>query len=137
MINKREKGNIGEDIACTFLRKNGFIVANRNYYKKWGELDIVTKKGNELHFFEVKSVVVRNYAATSFSILAEGQTKTFHNPEENVNAFKVKQLRKIIQTYLVEKGYGLDYDFHFHILCVYMNEKTRRARVKWIKNVIL
>ncbi|MDD5165495.1 MAG: YraN family protein [Candidatus Pacebacteria bacterium] len=124
MINKKEKGNRGEEIASQFLRKNGFVIANRNYYKKWGELDIVAKKGNELHFFEVKSVT-RHFVSKSF------------RPEENVTLFKVKQLRKIIQTYLTDKGFGLDTVFQFHILCVFMNESTRLARVQWIKNVIL
>ena len=127
-IHKREKGNIGEEIACMFLKKYGYTVVDRNYYKKWGELDIVaTKKnkcGSELHFFEVKSSTI-NSGIKSF------------RPEENVNGFKVKQLRKIIQTYLVDKGYGLSHQFSFHVLCVFMNEKTRLARVKWIKNVIL
>ena len=54
MLHTREKGNVGEDIACKFLVKNGFNVIDRNYYKKWGELDVVAKRGNELHFFEVK-----------------------------------------------------------------------------------
>jgi putative endonuclease len=124
VINKKEKGNMGEEIACQFLRKNGFIITDRNYYKKWGELDIVAKKENELHFFEVKSVS-RSFVSKSF------------RPEENVTLFKTKQLRKIIQSYLTEKSSGLDATFDFHVLCVFMNEKTRRARVQWIKNVIL
>jgi len=128
MIHTREKGNMGEDIACKFLIKTGFSVVDRNYYKKWGELDVVAKKGNELHFFEVKSVV-RNFSEKSFT--------GFHDPEENVHGFKTRQLRKIIQTYLVDKGFGLDYAFKFHVLCVFMNEKTHLARVKWIQNVIL
>jgi len=120
MFNTRDKGNVGEDIASRFLIKNGFYIVDRNYYKKWGELDIVAKKGNELHFFEVKSTLIKDV-----------------RPEENVNSFKIHQLRKIIQTYLIDNDLGLDYFFQFHVLCVFMNEKTRLARVKWIKNVIL
>ncbi len=139
MTDTREKGNAGEEIACKFLIKNGFKIEDRNYYKKWGELDIIATKENqlgnklkkELHFFEVKSVV-RNFTEKSFK-----NRSGFHDPEENVHDFKVKQLRKIIQTYLVDKGYGLNHIFNFHILCVYMNEKTRKARVKWVNNVIL
>jgi putative endonuclease len=119
MVNTKEKGNLGEDISCKFLIKNDFKIIDRNYYKKWGELDIVAEKEGRLHFFEVKS------------------TTGFSNPEENVNVFKVRQLRKIIQTYMVDKGYGLDGKFSFHVLSVFMNEKTRRAKVKWIDNVIL
>jgi len=131
MIHTREKGNLGEDVACKFLIKNGFSVVDRNYYKKWGEIDIVAIKknewGNELHFFEVKSVI-RNFLLN--------EQKSFR-PEENVDQFKTHQLSKIIQTYLVDKDYGLDHTFQFHVLAVFLNEKTRLARVKWIKNVIL
>ena len=131
MLHTREKGNVGEDIACKFLVKNGFNVIDRNYYKKWGELDVVAKRGNELHFFEVKSVMRK------FVEKADKSFSYFHDPEENVHIFKTHQLSKIIQTYLVDKGLGLDHFFQFHILSVFMDEKTHLARVKWIKNVIL
>ena len=133
----REKGNIGENIACKFLIAHGFTIVDRNYQKKWGELDIVAKIDDQgeksLHFFEVKSVM-RNFSAGAP-----------YKPEDNVNNLKVRHLRKIIQTYLAEKcrlvsplhGSKVDIEFHFHILCVFMNEKTRRAKVKWIKDVIL
>lgn len=133
----REKGNIGEDIACKFLIAQGFTIVDRNYQKKWGELDIVAKVADQsvesLHFFEVKSVM-RNFSASSP-----------YRPEDNVHNLKVRHLRKIIQTYLAEKGRrvfrqspeNMGDDFHFHVLCVFMNEKTRRAKVKWIKDVIL
>jgi putative endonuclease len=123
---KRIKGNKGEDISCTFLERKGFVITDRNYLRKWGELDIVAHKDGIVHFFEVKSVtwmpVVRGNA---------------HRPEENVNLFKGHKLRKIISTYLVDKGIGEETAFQFHVLCVYMNMKTRKARVEMIENVIL
>ena len=144
----RDKGNTGEDIACKFLIAHGFtIVDDRNYQKKWGELDIVAKvadqKENSLHFFEVKSVV-RNFSASSSSSFGLS-----YKPEDNVHNLKVRHLKKIIQTYLAEKGRAanrwidrqmmerINAEFHFHILCVYMMKKLGRARVKSIKDVIL
>ena len=56
IFNKRLKGQTGEDIACTFLKENGFEVLDRNYSKKWGEIDIVAEYMGIVHFFEVKSV---------------------------------------------------------------------------------
>lgn len=53
---KQKIGQIGEDCACKYLEKCGFKILERNYLKKWGEIDIVAKKGNKLHFVEVKSV---------------------------------------------------------------------------------
>jgi putative endonuclease len=130
MIATREKGNIGEDIACAFLQNNGFTIICRNYLRKWGEIDIVAKQGNELHFFEVKS-------SSMLLKVASNHRKWSYRPEENVHDLKIHRLRKIIQTYLAEKAIGSEDPFFTHILCVFFDEKKRRARIKWIKNVIL
>ena len=129
-MHTREKGNIGEGIACKFLKNKGFVVIDRNYAKKWGELDIVAQKDKKIHFFEVKAMVVGSL--NRISAISAG-----HTPEENVHAFKIRQIRKMVQTYLADKKIGPGAEFQFHVLSVYMNEKTRRARVKWLKDVIL
>lgn len=121
-MNTKVLGNTGEHIACIFLRNKKFKIVSRNYRKLWGEIDIVAKKTGVVHFFEVKTVV-------SYSVA--------HRPEDNVHGLKVKRIRRMIETYLEEEGIGLDAEFYFHVLCVYFDLKTRRARVKWIENVIL
>ncbi len=119
-MDNREKGILGEDVASKFVERNGFRLLTRNYRKKWGEIDIIAMKDDGLHFFEVKSV-----------------TDKRRRPEENVHSFKMKQIRKMVQTYLAETGRGTESQFHFHVLCVFMDMEKRRASVKWIKNVIL
>ena len=127
MLHKRAKGNIGENVACEFITGKGFRVVDRNYLKKWGELDIIAQKDKVIHFFEVKSVI------GNFS----GGPLDSQRPEDNVDGWKVKHLRRIIETYLDEKGGGIGTPFQFHVLCVYMDMNTHRARVKWLKNMIL
>jgi putative endonuclease len=131
-LHKRGNGNIGENIACEFLCKRGFAITDRNYLKRWGELDIVAKKDinkdGEVHFFEVKSVTED----------LRGKFSDIHRAEDNVDGWKMRKLRRIIETYLSEKGsYGLETPFQFHVLCVYMDMKTHRARVRWLENIIL
>jgi len=130
-LNSRLKGNIGEDIACTFLMKKGFTIVDRNYLKKWGEIDIVTKKKNIFHFIEVKSVEVKSTAAHT------NVSNDSFRPEENVHVLKQRRLRRVVQTYLLERGQGLDVEFFFHVVVVRMNTETRRAKVSMIENVIL
>ena len=125
-MHTRTKGNIGENIACKFLEKEGFMVIGRNYLRKWGELDIIAQKDSMIHFFEVKSVSASDLSGSNI-----------HQPEDNVHGLKTKRLRRIVETYLDDKGGGLDREFQFHVLCIYMNAKTRTARVKWLKNIIL
>ena len=54
-LNTREIGNIAEDRAVEFLENNGYEIIDRNFYTKFGEIDIIAKKDNILHFIEVKS----------------------------------------------------------------------------------
>ena len=55
---KQKVGEIGESVAVRFLVKHGFSILNRNYTRKWGELDIVAEKDAKLYFVEVKSFSV-------------------------------------------------------------------------------
>lgn len=51
----RAKGNIGEDKAAVFLEEEGFLIIERNFYSRFGEIDIIASKDEVLHFIEVKS----------------------------------------------------------------------------------
>ncbi len=49
-------GDTSENLATRFLEQEGFIILERNYFaRKLGEIDIIAKKENVLHFIEVKS----------------------------------------------------------------------------------
>jgi len=51
----RAKGNIAEDKAASFLTQNGYQIIQRNFYSRFGEIDIIATKDDVLHFVEVKS----------------------------------------------------------------------------------
>lgn len=51
----RAKGNLAEDKAAAFLQHNNFCILARNFYTRFGEIDIIASKHNVLHFVEVKS----------------------------------------------------------------------------------
>lgn len=48
-----QKGKIGEDRACAWLESNGFVILERNFHSRFGEIDIIalevsnTSEGNE------------------------------------------------------------------------------------------
>lgn len=54
-LSKGGLGREGEDYASRFLIENGFKVIARNVRCHTGEIDIVAKRGDELHFIEVKT----------------------------------------------------------------------------------
>ncbi len=54
-MNSRHKGAQAEDFACVFLRECGFEILERNFFARYGEIDIIALKDNVVHFIEVKS----------------------------------------------------------------------------------
>lgn len=129
---KRRLGDLGESIACDFLTRRGFEVIERHYLKKWGELDIVAKKGGLMRFIEVKSVsgLVSSETAPLRHGVSEG-----YRPEDNMHPWKLKRLSRAIQTYLLERD--IDEDWQLDLITVRIDEKSRRARVELIENVII
>lgn len=51
-------GDEGEKRACTFLKKKGYRILDRNYRAPHGEVDIVAARGPLLVFCEVKTRTV-------------------------------------------------------------------------------
>jgi putative endonuclease len=125
-MHTREKGSLGEGIASKYLVNKGYKIIARNYLKPWGEIDIIATKDKVLHFFEVKSVTV------DIERFPNG-----HQPEENVHRKKMRHIRRMIQTYMYETKLGPETEFRVHVLCVYLDESLRRARVKMIENIII
>ena len=58
---KRKIGDIGEEIACKYLRKKDYKILDRNFLKSFGEIDIIAQDGNRLVFIEVKARSTENF----------------------------------------------------------------------------
>lgn len=131
MAKNNEIGKQGEQIATNYLEKKGFFVVNRNYRRKWGELDIVAEKQGRVHFVEVKTVSRRSYGGYF------EQEINNYRPEDNVHSQKIKRLSRIIQTYMIEKYHKSEPEWQFDILCVFLDMEKRVAKVRVLENIIL
>ena len=120
---KRKIGDIGEDVVCKYLETKGFRVLERNYLRKWGEIDIVAEKGQLLSFIEVKSV--------------SREPGKGYRPEENMHPAKLKRLHRVIQTYLLDRKVPDSREWRVDVACVYLDFSTRKAKVEMLENVIL
>src|ERR1035437_5902802 len=104
-MNTKTKGNLSESIVCDFLVSRGYEIVDRNYLRKWGELDIVSSKEGSLHFIEVKSDFRKNQ-------------NDGYRAEELMHNLKQRRLRRMVATYLEDKKYGLDHRFVFDLAVV-------------------
>jgi len=117
---KRKLGDVGEGVVCSYLEKKGYVVIERNYWKPWGEIDVVAKKANILRFIEVKSI-------------SRGTIR----PEENMHPAKIRRLHRAVQTYLLDRRVGDDQAWQIDLACVSLDFSTRKAKVELIENIVL
>jgi putative endonuclease len=124
-------GEIGEGIGVKFLVKHGFTVIERNYTKKWGEIDIIAEKTNKIYFIEVKSVSRETLPDVSH------ETSDGYRAEDNMHPWKLKRMSRTIQTYLLSRNVPENKEWQVDLLVVYLDMKEKKARVKVVNDIIL
>lgn len=134
----REVGDVGEGVVCRFLEKRGYKMLERNYWKPWGEIDIVAEKAGIISFIEVKTVRIHTNLIVSREPSSDGVSpETPFRPEENMHPAKIKRLHRAIQTYLMERKVPESKEWQLDLACVYLDFSTKRARVELIENIVL
>ena len=126
-------GEIGENIAVKFLVKRNFIVLERNYTKKWGELDIIAEQQEKIYFIEVKSVACE----TLNDVIRETSKSGKYRPEENMHPKKLQRMSRAIQTYLLSRKNVLKKEWQVDLLVVYLDLNNKKAKIKVVENIIL
>lgn len=126
---KQKIGKIGEDTSVKHLVKLGFKIVERNYRKKWGEIDIICKKDKILHFIEVKSVSLETFRLAKDSLLL--------SPEENIHFWKRKRLSRAIRTYLLERNVSSETNWQIDMMAVFINLKLLKAKIRFTENINL
>ena len=87
----RAKGNIAEGKACDFLESNGFSIVERNFYSRFGEIDVIASKDEVLHFIEVKSGL------------------NFESAIQNITPKKLSRFTKTVDVYIKKNTLNVDY----------------------------
>jgi putative endonuclease len=131
---KQVIGKIGEDCVCKYLQKLGYKIVDRNYLKKWGEIDIVAVKDKKIHFVEVKSVS-REINPAKNNVARE--TNDRYRAEDNMHPWKLQRLGRVIQSYLLDKDISDNIEWQFDVATVQVDTKRRISRVTLMEDLIL
>lgn len=100
-------GNAGEALACRHIEQQGYLILETNYRSRYGEIDIIARRGSLIAFVEVKTRLGRSHG----------------EPFEAVGARKQDQIRRMAQMWLaVHQGdRGLrECSFRFDVISVKM-----------------
>lgn len=68
-------GKSGEDFCEEYYRKRGYIIRERNYHSRYGEVDLIAEKDNLIVFVEVKTRNENTVEAPSASVTKSKQKK--------------------------------------------------------------
>lgn len=86
-MNNREFGSKGENLACEYLKNNGYEILERNkHFSKLCEVDIVAKYKNKVIFVEVKT----------------RKSDSFGSPFEAITKAKYNNIKTGVLSYLQE-----------------------------------
>lgn len=105
---RRGRGLAGENIASSRLKQAGYTIIDRNYRTRFGELDIVARKGKVVAFVEVK--------ARSDESMGE--------PFEAVTRAKQHRIRRMAEAWMVANGREERYrdcDFRFDVISILLD----------------
>lgn len=75
MPNKRLIGKKAEDIACSFLQRNGLVLIERNYHCRYGEIDLIMQDTDTLVFVEVRYRKIATFGSAIETVDSHKQRK--------------------------------------------------------------
>lgn len=89
----RVKGNLAEEKASQFLYDEGYTIVERNFYSRFGEIDIIATRDDVLHFVEVKSA------------------EDYELAIQNITPKKLSRMIKTAEIYMSKNCFDADFTF--------------------------
>lgn len=111
-LNKRKLGDAEERKAVSFLENAGYIIVERNFRCRQGEIDIIAKDGDILCFVEVK------FRSNSYA----------GSPGEAIGLRKQQTIYRVAEYYIYKKGISFDIPCRFDAVTIEGDD------IKLIKN---
>jgi len=84
----KQRGKCGEGYVCDYLKKKGYSIIEKNYFSRYGEVDIVAENHKYIVFVEVKTRTKNSF------------TKGF----ESITKTKIKKFTKTAVKFLSENS---------------------------------
>lgn len=110
-------GRYGEDIAERYLKNLGYVILNRNFSCKLGEIDLIGKDKDYICFIEVKT----------------RYNSTYGYPSESVTTKKQFKIYKTAEVYIL-KNKLFNCNFRFDVVEILLNLNENDPHIRLIKN---
>ncbi len=109
-------GEWGEEQAERYLRKKGYLVVEKNFRCRLGEIDIIAMEGAKLVFIEVKT----------------RKSQSFGLPCEAVNTMKLRHI-KLTAAYYMSVNPGCCSDLRLDVIEIL--QRDSKAYIRHLENI--
>ncbi len=110
------KGRKEEALAEKYLKKAGLKFVTRNFYSRYGEIDLIFKDKEQLVFVEVKA---RKIGAQVSAL-------------ESITQAKLQKIRKTAQFYMIQ--FDEIPSCRFDVIAINTGNDKRDSHIEWIQN---
>ena len=114
-MKKSNLGKEGEERAVKYLKSRGYLIRERNYRFRGGEIDIIAEEGGDLVFVEVKS-----RSSLSFGL-----------PQQSISSSKKRKILQGALTYL--RHHPIRGNLRFDVVCLFF-ERGKIKEIEVFKN---
>ena len=118
-MHSRDIGTLGEKIAAEYLTGLGYVIRERNFRLREGEIDIIAEKDDFLVFIEVRTRTSNSYGT----------------PEESVTTQKKERLIALAEAYIEDRE-DLPSSWRIDVVAIELGPKRKVARLEIIENAI-
>jgi putative endonuclease len=115
----RLSGAPGEEAALRFLLRKGYRLVERNVRSRWGEIDLVCRKGSTLVFIEVKS----------------RRSLSAGHPLEALTPTKQMRLRRATSLYMMRSGHP-EAAYRIDLIAVILSSDGRVEEITHLENAV-
>ena len=130
MLSRRQRvGNLGEDLAADFLKDNGYQIVERNYRKKWGEIDLIVTKSSGLILKKIEK-----YVFVEVKTLKRHRQGIF--PEEEVTPWKQKRIIRAAKTFLAEKNISKNIPWQIDVVAIEIDSFSKKPIIRHLENAV-
>jgi len=100
-------GRIGEDLACGELEKRGYVVLERRYRRRGGEIDVIARDGETMVFVEVKAREGKDFGDAAESVTPRKRRRMTHVALDYLARQHIKECPCRFDVVSIHMGNGL------------------------------
>lgn len=124
---RKDTGNKGEEEVASYLKREGYCVLGRNIARKTGEIDVLARKGDTLHFVEVKTLRCGEFPE-------EGREEDRFDPSANLHEHKIRKVARTAEWYVAE----IDWEGEWQVdgALVWIRERDEAVSIEYLPQIV-